>query len=68
MIKHARSYLEQNNDNAPYEEIIRDLLLEQPESFGFEDVTGLKWIEIDFPEDIKRANTEILPYIQQVQM
>ncbi|NJM70755.1 MAG: phosphocholine cytidylyltransferase family protein [Scytonema sp. RU_4_4] len=47
----------------PYEEAIRDLLLETPEAFGYEDITGLPWIEIDFPEDIKRAQNEILPLL-----
>ena len=26
-----------------------------PDRFGFEDVTGLPWTEIDFPEDVVRA-------------
>ena len=25
-------------------------------SFGYEDVTGLPWIEIDFAEDVARAH------------
>ncbi|MGH8531858.1 MAG: NTP transferase domain-containing protein [Gammaproteobacteria bacterium] len=45
----------------PYEEAIRDLVLETPEAFGFEDVSGVPWIEIDFPEDVYRAEREILP-------
>ncbi|HEY9725062.1 MAG TPA: phosphocholine cytidylyltransferase family protein [Chroococcales cyanobacterium] len=47
----------------PYEEAIRDLLLETPQAFGYEDITGLAWIEIDFPQDIKRAQNEILPQL-----
>ncbi|ARV58118.1 ADP-glucose pyrophosphorylase [Nostocales cyanobacterium HT-58-2] len=47
----------------PYEEAIRDLLLETPQTFGYEDITGLPWIEIDFPEDIQRAQNEILPVL-----
>ncbi len=66
--KQIMSYLAINNDDAPYEEIIRDLLFENPDSFGFEDVTGLKWIEIDFPEDTDRAQAEILPNIAQVKI
>lgn len=50
---------------APYEEAIRDLLLESPEGFGFEDVTGMPWIEIDFPEDVVRARRRILPAIDE---
>jgi choline kinase len=40
------------------------VLLERPQAFGFEDVTGLPWIEIDFPEDAARATDEILPAIR----
>lgn len=47
-------------DDAPYEEAIRDLLLETPDAFGFVDISGLPWIEIDFPEDIERARTQIM--------
>jgi choline kinase len=27
------------------------------------DVTGLAWIEIDFPDDVKRAANDVLPRI-----
>ena len=50
--------------DAPHEEALRNLLLQDPSSFGFEDVTGLPWIEIDFPEDVIRAREEILPAIR----
>lgn len=58
----VQSYIEQGRQNEPHEEAIRDFLLESPAGyFNYEDVTGLPWIEIDFPEDIKRAEMEILP-------
>ncbi len=50
--------------DAPHEEALRDVLLRQPGDFGFEDVSGLPWIEIDFPEDVIRARDEILPAIR----
>jgi len=50
--------------DAPHEEALRNVLLNQPESFGFEDVSGLPWIEIDFPEDVVRAAEEVLPAIR----
>jgi choline kinase len=50
--------------DAPHEEALRDVLLERPQAFGFEDVTGLPWIEIDFPEDVARASDEVLPAIR----
>ena len=67
LIKSANAYLERGEDTQPYEECIRDLLLVEPDNFGFEDITGLEWIEIDFPEDINRANTDILPRILQLE-
>ncbi|MCY4210884.1 MAG: phosphocholine cytidylyltransferase family protein [Gammaproteobacteria bacterium] len=51
----TREYIEQDRVYEPYEEVIRDLLRETPELFHIEDVTGLDWIEIDFPEDVARA-------------
>jgi len=51
--------------DAPYEEVLRNVLLQHPASFGFEDVTGIPWIEIDFPGDLIRAREEILPAIRR---
>lgn len=51
--------------DAPHEEALRDVLLARPLDFGFEDVSGLPWIEIDFPEDVARAGSEILPAIRR---
>jgi choline kinase len=50
--------------DAPHEEALRNVLLANPEAFGFEDVSGLPWIEIDFPADVRRAEDEILPAIR----
>jgi choline kinase len=45
-----------------YDEVLRTLVLEG--RFGHEDVTGIPWTEIDFPEDVQFAEKEILPAIQ----
>ena len=50
--------------DAPHEEVLREALLERPDEFGFEDITGLPWLEIDFPEDIERARNKVLPAIR----
>ena len=52
-----------NQGDKPHEEALRDLALEYSMPMGVEDITGMTWIEIDFPEDIKRAIEEILPAI-----
>ncbi len=57
----ARAYLADGRGDEPYEEALRDLLLEQPERFAHQDIRGLPWIEIDFPEDLRRAEQDILP-------
>ena len=55
-------YVEAGRSEEMYEEAIRDLLRATPPSaFGIEDVTGLPWIEIDFPEDVVRAEADVLP-------
>ncbi|MEH2466507.1 phosphocholine cytidylyltransferase family protein [Nostoc sp.] len=64
---HTEQYVADERHNEPYEEVIRDLLLETPEKFGYEDITGLPWLEIDFPQDIQRAQNDILPQIEVVE-
>jgi choline kinase len=54
-------YVDRGRVGVIYEEPLRDVILETPDPFGFEDVTGLPWIEIDFPQDVLRARTEVLP-------
>lgn len=60
----SQKYIEIGRGNAPYEEVIRDALQDRPDRFGYEDITGIPWIEIDFPEDVIRAKTDILPQIE----
>jgi choline kinase len=57
----AQRYVDEGRSDQPYEEALRDVLLARPARFGFEDITGLPWIEIDFPQDVRRAHDEILP-------
>ena len=45
----------------PMEDAVAAVLRAASPPFGFEDVTGLPWIEIDFPEDVARAEAAILP-------
>jgi choline kinase len=61
LARRAEDYVQRGHTEAPHEEAIRDLLLADPEAFGWEDVTGLPWMEIDFPQDVRRARERILP-------
>ena len=58
-------YIAKEENDVPYEEVIRYSLLNSPEKFGFEDISGIPWIEIDFPEDIERAHREIIPRLSK---
>jgi len=66
LIEAAERYLQRGEDQQPYEECIRDLLLDNPADFTYEDITGLPWIEIDFPEDIIKARNNVLPHMLQL--
>jgi len=56
-------YVDDGRADQPHEEAIRDLLLEGVEGLDVADVTGLPWIEIDFPNDVIRAADVVLPRI-----
>ncbi len=58
------AYIESDRRDDYYDEALRDLLLaDAPGSFGWEDITGLPWIELDSAADLERARAEILPYL-----
>jgi choline kinase len=57
-------YVEDGRADQPHEEALRDLLREASQVFEVADVTGMPWIEIDFPADVERARQEILPRLQ----
>jgi len=60
----AAGYVEGARASAPHEEALRDLLLEDGRTFEVADVTGAPWIEIDFVDDLTRAEREILPRLR----
>jgi len=51
--------------DAPHEEALRDVLLANPSEFACEDVSGIPWLEIDFPADLEQAIKQILPVIRE---
>lgn len=57
-------YVEAGDVRLAYEPAMRDVLLASPpDTFGFEDITGIPWIEIDFPSDLVRAQRIIYPQV-----
>lgn len=62
----VETYVDDGRVADPYEEAVRDLLLSPlGDTVGAVDIAGKAWIEIDFPEDVERAETEILPRISR---
>jgi choline kinase len=63
LARRCDAYITAARMDEPYEEPIRDLVLARQQTLGFEDISGMPWVEIDFPEDIDRAEREIAPQI-----
>ena len=61
LVETAGRMIEEGSTERPMEDAITAVIRFANPPFGFEDVTGLPWIEIDFPEDVERAETVILP-------
>jgi len=57
-------YVDTGRAHMPHEEAVRDLLRERSQVLEVADVTGLPWIEIDFPNDVVRAAQDVLPQLQ----
>jgi choline kinase len=69
IVERCRFHIDNGERALWYEESIRDVLLARPAAtFGYEDVTGLSWIEIDFPDDVRRAEEEVLPRVDGVRV
>jgi choline kinase len=64
LVKIVAGYVARGASDMPHEEAVRDLIRERDHAFDVADVTGLPWIEIDFPNDIARAEREILPELE----
>ena len=60
----VEEYIADGRTHVEYEEPIRDLLLARDGAgFGYEDISGLPWIEIDFPADVARARRVVVPQL-----
>ncbi|MBT6885111.1 MAG: phosphocholine cytidylyltransferase family protein [Rhodospirillaceae bacterium] len=60
----ADEIISNNEIYGAYERAMCDVLLAEPVgTFGHEDITGTPWIEIDYPEDLDKAETKVIPKI-----
>lgn len=56
--------IEETGGTNEYEDALHPLLARAP--VGWVDVTGLPWTEVDFVEDLRRAETAVLPEIERL--
>jgi len=62
----VKTHIDTNNLTSTYEEVMCEVMVSEPlGTFGYEDVTGLPWTEIDFPIDVTYAEETILPEIMK---
>jgi choline kinase len=57
-------YVKEGRTREEYEEAIRDKILVEPDRFAATDISDIPWTEIDFIEDVARAQTQILPQLE----
>jgi choline kinase len=63
LAERTEMFVRDGRTNVEYEEAIRELIIEEPGSFGYVEITGLPWIEIDFERDVARARDIVLPQL-----
>lgn len=56
--------IEETGGTNEYEDALHRLLARVP--VGWVDVTGMPWTEVDFAEDLRRAESQVLPRIERV--
>lgn len=60
-VRLLRKSIEEGDGLNEYEDALHQLLATR--HVGWVDVTGLPWTEIDFAEDLRRAETDVLPHV-----
>jgi choline kinase len=65
LLQSVQGYVEAGALDMEYEDALNRFFQEVP--VGYEKIGGLPWIEIDFPEDIDRAASEILPAVRDLE-
>ena len=63
LVGSIQSHIEAGRVDMEYEDGLQDFF--QKVFVGCERIGGLPWIEIDFPEDVRRAEKEILPLLSE---
>jgi choline kinase len=61
LVRLLETVVDESGGAAEYEDAVHLLVTRHP--IGWADVTGLPWTEIDFVEDLRRAEADVLPRV-----
>jgi choline kinase len=61
VVKYLEKVIEESQGMSEYEDAFH--MLVAAHHVGWVDVTGLPWTEIDFAEDLRRAEADVLPHV-----
>ena len=63
---HADRIIASGEIEGAYERAMCAVLHSEPTgTFGYEDITGIPWVEIDYESDLKKAATQVIPRIAE---
>lgn len=63
----TQRYIDAGHRDAIYEDAFQEIVLtEPPGAFEVVDVSDLPWVEIDFPEDLEKARSEIFTQLLEL--
>jgi len=64
----VEGFLARGHEDGAYEDAFREVLVKStPGTFGYEDITGVPWVEIDFDSDLEKATRTVFPRIADFQ-
>lgn len=64
LVRFLRKVIDEGDGLAEYEDALH--MLVGSRHVGWVDVTGLPWTEIDFVEDLRRAEADVLPHVTRL--
>ncbi len=65
LLEAVQRHIDAENLDMEYEDALQEFFERVP--VGYEKIGGLPWVEIDFPEDVKRATDQVLPAIHDLE-
>lgn len=65
LLEAVQRHIDAEDLDMEYEDALQEFFERVP--VGYEKIGGLPWVEIDFPEDVERATSQVLPAIHDLE-